>query len=177
MIRGDKVYLVPIEREDLELLRTWRNQPNFRKYFREYREISKEMQEKWYEAKVLGDPSTIMFAIRRTKDDSLLGCCGLCYINWVHRNADLSLYIGYENAYIDNEGFAKEACQLMFAYGYDELGLRKIWTEIYEFDTPKFELYTELGFHQDGILRDQYFYEGRFWNSRMLSLLSDEFKR
>ncbi len=177
MLRGDKVYLVPIEREDLEVLRTWRNQPNFRKYFREYREISKDMQEKWYETKVLGDPSTIMFAIRSTKDDSLLGCCGLCYISWVHRNADLSLYIGYENAYIDNEGFAKEACQLMFAYGYDELGLRKIWTEIYEFDTPKFKLYTELGFHQDGLLRDQYFFEGRFWNSRMLSLLSDEFKR
>lgn len=177
MLKGNKVYLVPIERDDLELLRTWRNQPEFRKYFREYREISKDMQEKWYENKVLGDPSTIMFAIRKVADDSLLGCCGLCYINWIHRNADLSLYIGYNNAYIDEEGFAKEACQLMFAYGYDELGLRKIWTEIYEFDTPKFQLYSELGFHQDGMLRDQYFYEGRFWNSRMLSLLNDEFQR
>lgn len=177
MLKGTKVYLVPIEREDLEALRVWRNRPEFRKYFREYREISKDMQLKWYESKVLGDPSTIMFAIRSNEDDSLLGCCGLCYINWVHKNADLSLYIGYENSYIDNEGYAKEACELMFVYGYDELNLRKIWTEIYEFDEPKFQLYTEMGFHQDGMLRDQYFYDGRYWNSRMLSLLSDEFKR
>ena len=176
MLKGEKVYLVPIEREDLEPLRIWRNQPNFRKYFREYREISKEMQLKWYENKVLGDPSTIMFAIRSNEDNSLLGCCGLCYINWVHRNADLSLYIGYQNAYIDNLGYAKEACQLMFSYGFKELGLRKIWSEIYEFDESKFKLYSELGFSQDGMLRDQYFYEGRYWNSRMLSLLSNEFK-
>lgn len=175
MILGKKVYLVPIEREDLELLRQWRNRPDFRKYFREYKEISKDMQIKWFETKVLGDPSTIMFAIRSCTDESLLGCCGLCYINWVHRNADLSLYIGWEHAYIDQEGFAKEACELMFSYGFKELGLRKIWTEIYEFDEPKFELYSELGFHQDGMLRDQYFYEGRFWSSRMLSLLCDEF--
>ena len=175
MMNGKLVRLVPLEQDDLEPLRLWRNNPEFRKYFREYRVISKEMQQQWYQQKVLGDPGTMMFAIRDIKNDELLGCCGLCYINWVHRNADLSLYIGWRNAYIDTAGYAEESCKLLFSYGFQELGLEKIWTEIYEFDEPKRALYQKLGFRQDGLLRNQYQYDGRFWDSRMLSLLKDEF--
>lgn len=175
MMSGKLVTLTPLEQEDLEPLRQWRNNPEFRKYFREYREISKDMQLKWYQQKVLGDPSTMMFAIHDAKTDELLGCCGLCYINWVHRNADLSLYIGWHDAYIDTVGYAEESCRLLFTYGFQELGLEKIWTEIYEFDDPKFTLYQKLGFHQDGMLRKQYLYNGKFWDSRMLSLLREEF--
>ena len=35
MVRGKKVYLSSLERENLELLRQWRNLPELRKYFRE----------------------------------------------------------------------------------------------------------------------------------------------
>ena len=34
MISGEKVYLAAIEENELEQLRTWRNLPDFRKYFR-----------------------------------------------------------------------------------------------------------------------------------------------
>lgn len=175
MIKGKLIYLTSVEQEDLEQLRYWRNLPEYRKYFREYREISKDMQLKWYQSKVLDDSSTIMFAIRDILTNVLLGCCGLCYINWVHKNADLSLYIGWNEAYIDDVGYAYEACQLLFKFGFHELGLQKIWTEIYEFDQPKYQLYQKLGFHQDGFLRNQYFYDGKWWNSYILSLLANEF--
>lgn len=176
MLKGKQVYLTSIEREDLEQLRLWRNRVEYRKHFREYREISRDMQEKWYQTKVLNDPSTIMFSIRDVNTDELLGCCGLCYINWVHRYADLSLYIGYENAYIDDIGYAKEACKLLFNYGFRELCLNKIWTEIYEFDDKKYDLYMQLGFREDGRLREQYFYDGQWWDSYMLSLLKTEWR-
>ncbi len=176
MYKGELVYIDAINREDLASLMEWRNRPEYRKYFREYRELNMDMQKKWYENKVLGDPSTIMFAIRQNDTSELIGCCGLCYINWVHRNADLSLYIGWNNSYIDDAGFAGEACGLLFNYGFKELGLQKIWTEIYTFDEPKLKLYKSLGFQIDGELRNQYFYNGKWWNSYMLSLLAEEWK-
>lgn len=174
MYRGKKIYLDAVGREDLPLLMKWRNNTEFRKFFREYRELNMDMQEKWYESKVLNDSSTEMFAIRFTDNDELIGCCGLCYINWVHRNADLSLYIGWNNEYIDSCGYAEEACRLIFDYGFKELNLVKIWTEIYSFDQKKHELYSKLGFHKDGELRKQYYYDGKWWNSNLLSLLADE---
>lgn len=176
MIKGKKVYLTSIEEKDLETLRHWRNNPEYRKYFREYREISPEMQKFWFYNKVNGDNSTIMFAIKMIENDELVGCCGLCYINWVQRHSDLSLYIGKDNTYIDSEGIARESCQLLFSYSFGEIGLNKIWTEIYEFDKKKYELYKSLNFHKDGTLRNHYFYDGKWWNSYILSLLRDEVK-
>lgn len=125
MLEGKKIYLTTVEPGDLEQLRKWRNLSHFRKYFREYQEINSDMQKKWYDAKVVNGNDTLMFSIRNIEDGELLGCCGLCYINWVHRNSDLSLYIGKNECYIDDEGIAQEACTLMFDYGFKELGLKK----------------------------------------------------
>ena len=81
MYRGSKIYLNAINKEDLPQLMNWRNLPEYRKHFREYRELNMDMQMRWYESKVLGDSSTEMFAIRLNETGELIGCCGLCYIN------------------------------------------------------------------------------------------------
>lgn len=177
MLIGNKVVLRALCEEDLSQLMKWRNIPEFKRNFREYRELNMTMQKNWYERYVVGDKSTIMFAICDREKEELLGCCGLCYINWVQRNADLSLYIGYNNSYIDNEGIAKEACRLMFSYAFDELNLHKLWTELYEYDRAKIEFYTkEFGFHKDGELRDHHYMDGKWWNSIIYSLLKAEYR-
>ena len=172
MLKGKKVSLHAVERADLQQLRDWRNNPDFRKYFREYRELNMQQQEQWFEKSVVDDNNTQMFVIRKKEDNELIGCCGLIYINWVHRNADLSLYVGWEDTYIDEEGYAEESCKILLDYGFNELGLNKVWTEIYEFDDKKKELYDKLFFQQDGLLRKNYWYDGKWWDSRILSLLS-----
>ena len=63
MILGKTVYLTAVEKKDLPQLMIWRNKEELRKYFREYREINEDMQNKWFEEKVLNDFSTIMFSI------------------------------------------------------------------------------------------------------------------
>ena len=97
MIRGNKVFLRAVEEEDLSKLMTWRNMPEFKRNFREYRELNMSMQKNWFSKYVNGDSNTIMFSICKVETEEIIGCCGLCYINWIQRNADLSLYIGYEN--------------------------------------------------------------------------------
>jgi RimJ/RimL family protein N-acetyltransferase len=174
MIKGSKVQLLAVEREHLKQLLDWRNNPAFRKHFREHRELSMAQQNRWYEEKVLNDPSTMMFSICRIGDSELLGCCGLVYINWVAKHADLSLYIGWGNAYIDDEGYAEESCRLLLDYGFKELALNKVWTEIYVFDEKKKKFCDKLGFHVDGVLRDNCFYDGKFWDSYILSILASE---
>ena len=45
MLKGNKVFLTAVNKASLDQMREWRNDPQNRKYFREYREIGKEMQE------------------------------------------------------------------------------------------------------------------------------------
>lgn len=176
MIAGKKVALRAVQKQDLLQLMQWRNRADYRQYFREYRELNEQNQELWFDKYVINDKDTIMFAIvSNDEKQELLGCCGLCYINWLQRFADLSLYIGWQNAYIDDEGIAEEACSLLLDYAFGELCLHKVWTEIYEFDAPKNALYLKMGFHQDGLLRDNYYHNKRWWNSRIMSILDKDF--
>ncbi|MHD0315032.1 GNAT family N-acetyltransferase [Fusobacterium varium] len=176
MISGRKIGLKAIEKTDLSLLLEWRNNENYRKFFREYRELNLYNQEKWFEEKVVNGKDTLMFSIIDLKTLEIIGVCGLCYINWINGSADLSLYIGKDNVYIDEVGYAEESCQLLFKYGFNELRLNKIWTEIYLIDEKKIKLYKKIGMKIDGILRENYFYDGKYIDSYIFSILKSEFK-
>jgi RimJ/RimL family protein N-acetyltransferase len=174
VIKGESVGLRAIERADLPTLLAWRNAPGFRRNFREYRELGADQQERWYVASVLGDPATRMFAIVALEGGCLLGACGLCYIDWVNRTADFSLYIGEGGRYID-ERFAPDAGRTLLRYGFEELALHRIWCEIYDFDQAKQKLLPGLGFALDGRHRETHWAEGAWHDSLFFGILDRDF--
>lgn len=176
MIEGQHTALRAVEEGDLSQLLDWRNQPQLRRYFREYRELNTTQQRQWFDTRVNGDPCTRMFSIvQKTGDQAgrLLGAAGLCYIDWINRTADFSLYIGADGLYID-EHFAPDAAITMANHGFDELGLNRLWSEIYNFDTPKATLFQRLGFSLDGRHRSTHWAEGAWHDSLYFSLLASD---
>lgn len=173
MIKGKIVGLRALEKEDLTLLRDWRNINSFRRNFREYRELNMINQENWF-GRVNASPNDFMFIIERLDDKTPLGACGLLYTNWIIRSADFSFYIGHEEAYIDSKGYAAEAVNLLVNYGFNNLNLNKIWMELYEFDSMKLDFFQSIGFVKDGKLRSNCFEEGKYWDSFILSLLAED---
>jgi len=173
MIKGKKVGLRAVEKQDLPFLRDWRNIVEFRKNFREVRELSLTDQESWFEHLQKTKHINFMFTIVDLDNQKPIGAAGLLYINWIIRSADFSFYIGDDNKYIGNDGIAKEAVQLLIDYAFKNLNLHKIWMELYEFDTEKIDFFTnEFNFKQDGLLRDNCFEAGRYYNSLIISLIN-----
>jgi RimJ/RimL family protein N-acetyltransferase len=175
MIEGTKTGLRAIERGDLAQLLEWRNRPEFRRNFREVQELGAAQQERWFERTVLGDPNTHMFAIVERDKGRLIGACGLCYIDWVNRAADFSIYVGHEGRYID-ELYAPDAGRALLRYGFEELGLHRIWCEIYGFDQAKQALLPRLGFTLDGRHRETHWAEGAWHDSLFFGILDREFR-
>jgi hypothetical protein len=176
MIKGLKVGLRAVERDDLQTLRDWRNIADFRQNFREVRELNLADQEKWFENMQATRHLNFMFMIVDLTTNKPIGAAGLLYINWINRSGDFSFYIGHDSIYIDDSGYAKEASKLLIRYGFDNLNLNKIWMELYEFDERKIKFFTnEFKFKQDGLLRQNCFERGRYWDSLIISLLSSEF--
>ena len=176
MITGQKVGLRAIEKTDLQLLRDWRNNSEFRRNFREHRELSLFNQEKWFD-RTMSNPNDYMFIIERLEDKLPIGACGLLYIHWITRSADFSFYIGHEDKYIDDK-YAPEAIEILLKYGFQNLNLNKIWMELYEFDTRKLSIFKEkFNFKVDGKLRQNTFEDGRYWDSYIISLLKEEIGR
>lgn len=175
MLLGEYTGLRAIEEDDLEQLLVWRNDPAMRRYFREYRELSMANQRAWYESKVLGDPATRMFAIVERGTEQLIGAAGLCYIDFINRNADFSIYIGADDLYIDDE-LAPDAGRVLLKYGFEELHLHKVWAEIYSIDDAKQRLFYELGFAREGVHRETHFTEGGWVDSLFYGLLARDFE-
>ena len=61
MIIGKKVILEIPEEKHLSKMLEWRNDPEFRQYYREYRVLSYENQLKWWKDKILNDDKKAIF--------------------------------------------------------------------------------------------------------------------
>ena len=174
MIKGTRVGLRAVEKEDLPYLRDWRNLSNFRKNFREVRELSLKDQDIWYESLQKTKHINYMFIIVDLETNLPIGAAGILYINWIIRSGDFSFYIGENEQYIGDNGKAEEAAKLLIDYGFKNLNLHKIWMELYEFDKQKIEFFTQkFYFQQDALLRDNCFENGKYWNSLIISLINN----
>ncbi len=174
MLEGIYTGLRGIEADDLPKLLKWRNRPEFRRFFREHRELTSEQQSAWYEDIVLKDQSVKMFAIVALDDGRLLGACGLCYVDWINRSADFSIYIGDRDLYID-ETLAPDAAWTLLAYGFGELNLHRVWAEIYTIDEAKQAFFQGLGFLLDGRHRETYWSDGAWHDSLFYGLLRQDY--
>ena len=178
MIKGNIVGLRAVEKEDLPYLKDWRNLVSFRKNFREVRELSLIDQEAWLDNLQSSKHINFMFTIVDLKTNTPIGAAGLLYINWIIRSGDFSFYIGENEAYIDNEGKAKEAVKLLIDYGFKNLNLNKIWMELYQFDSVKLNFFKDkFNFSEDAKLRDNCFEDGQYWDSYIISLLNNDFNK
>jgi len=126
-------------------------------------------QEKWFNS--LQDGRSIMFAAIAKGTGEFIGVCGLCYIDHHNRSAEVSWYIG--DGHFAEKGYDKEIISLLLRYGFDEIGLHRIFAECYEFAEDRLEQLKKRGFEEEGVLRDVVFRHGKFWNSVMLSILVD----
>jgi RimJ/RimL family protein N-acetyltransferase len=176
MLIGKKTGLRAVEKDDLPYLKDWRNNTAFRRNFREVRELNMYNQEGWFN-KTYASPNDFMFTIVDLENNEPIGAAGLLYVNWIIRSADFSFYIGKNDWYIDDKGYAFDAAKLLIEYGFNNLNLNKIWMELYEFDSKKIRFFmNDFSFKQDAVLRQNCFEDGRYHDSIIISLLKNEYK-
>lgn len=176
MIVGKKTVLSAIEKEHLPQLLEWRNNPDFRQYYREYRELNLENQTEWW-LKNNNDKTWAYFVIKPIENniicDKIIGIAGLTYIDFINRNAEFAITIG--DCDYKNLGYGTDALYTLIKYGFDNLNLHKIYSEVYS-NNPCLNLYIKMGFKQEGILRDTYYHGGRYYDSYMLGMMKNELK-
>lgn len=168
MFVGKYVKLRSLEVEDLILLREWRNRKHVRKTTREYRLLNMIQQKNWFESIHLDNPPKhIMFGI--LKNEKLCGVTGLTYIDWKNKHAEISIYFSNEKWQTTKE--ARDVINLIMNYGFEELGLHRLWVEIFQISEENIKLFEQMHFVKEGVLRDKVWREGKWWNSIIYSKL------
>ena len=111
--------------------------------------------------------------ITRLHDGRLIGNCG----SRRKPDNDWEADIGYElSPDYWGQGFATEAAGAMVEFGFRDLGLHRISSWCIAGNTASARVLERLGFRQEGRLRQNEYFNGRWWDTLLYALLADEWK-
>lgn len=173
MIKGKLVVLSKPKREDMPLLLEWRNNPDHRKYYREYRESSLEDQINWYENIMMKDSTWHHFIVKPI--DNLNKNIGVAFLNHIHpiyRTGEFGITLG--DPEYRGKGYGKDMLITLIKYGFDQLNLNRIWCEVYS-NNDSIHVYRKIGFKDEGVLRQHVYKDGEYLDSYMLGMLQSEY--
>ena len=173
MIRGQRIYLRSIERDDLDLCHAWMNDEDLRSTLAQRYPMSLPREADWIERVTRGqDPSEMTFAICLADGDRHIGNCGLMAIDRDNRTATLGILIGEKDC--RGRGFGTEALRTLCRFAFEEMDLRKIRLDTHAGNEAALRAYEKVGFRREGLLRQEFYRKGRALDVVRMGLLRDE---
>ncbi len=174
MMTGDKVYIRPIETEDLPHIYSWMNDIDLVKYIWPGVVNPTPMRklEKWYDD-LQSKSDEKMFMIYTTDKEKPIGLVGVQGISVRSRKGDLSIYIGDKEYW--GQGYGSEALVLFLGYVFRVHNLRRVALEVYEYNERAINAYEKVGFKKEGYVRRSVFKDGRYWGEYVMAIFKEDY--
>ncbi|UGS38664.1 GNAT family N-acetyltransferase [Capillimicrobium parvum] len=130
--------LEPLRDEDSDTLYAWINDRELVELSATYRPVSRVEHDAWF-AGIRRRDDAVIFAIR--EDGELVGTCQLIVAG---DEAELRIRVGRPSA--RGRGLGTQAVRLLTARGFEELGLRRIWLQVFRANPRAIRAYEKAGF-------------------------------
>lgn len=118
--------------------------------------------------------ATMVWAIALKSTGKMIGTCGFVALAPEHGRAELGYAI---NRNYWGQGFAAEAAAALATHGFLALNLNRIEAHVSPEHLPSQRVLEKCGFVPEGILRQHEMIKGRRHDSKIYSLLRDDFAR
>jgi RimJ/RimL family protein N-acetyltransferase len=109
------------------------------------------------------------------RNGRVIGEAGLLRMFRPWRNTDMTIIIGEKDAW--GKGYGTEAGHLLLDYAFNRLGFHRISIGVVGFNKRALRFWENLGFKKEGVERDEYFYDNRYSDGIMMSILENEFRK
>ena len=172
-LEGQRIILRPLEKEDAALLQSWSNDPEIRAITGEVFATNRAQEEARFE-RISSDPSCAWFIIVVKETGQAIGETGLLRMFHPWRTTDLSIILGEKSAW--GKGYGTEAMHLMLDYAFGYLAFHRVSIGVVGFNERALRFYEKIGFRKEGVQRDGYYYNHRFSDFVMMSILEDEYR-
>jgi RimJ/RimL family protein N-acetyltransferase len=171
MLKGNNIYLRPLEIDDLPLRVEWVNDDENRKTLMFDWPISLSKTRAWFQ-NTLMDKSKANFSIVDKETNKVIGMTGLIDIDY--RNLRGQLYITIGEKDFRGKKLPDEIIPLVLEYGFKELGLRRIYLYTLKNNERGRTVYERNGFEFEGILREHHFCVGEYQDLYVHSILKND---
>lgn len=167
-----KISIRKFERTDIPKKVEWINNPENNQFLHYDIPISIEGTERWFDSH-RGEDNRYDAVIE--VDGVPVGTIGLLSID--RNNSKAEFYIALGEIAYKGKGVAKKASLLILAYGFDKLGLNRIYlfTEIENIVAQK--LFERVGFKKEGTIRQDIVSRGKYVDRVAYGFLREDWER
>lgn len=171
ILSSNKIFFRIVEEDDLEKRVEWINDPDVQQFLHYDYPTSLSRTKKWFE-KIALDKTRVDFSIFNKKPKKYIGFCGFINVDMVVKKAEMYAVIGEKDYW--GGGYGTEIYKLLTNYGFQELGLNRIYGyQDIENKAPQI-ICQKIGWSVEGCLRQDNFVHGKLYDRIIVSILRTE---
>src|SRR5262249_17064979 len=161
-------YLRPLERADAPVLLPWFNDPEVTRTLVHRGPLNLRDEEAFLDRVGQSEHDLALGVVVRATDQ-LAGATGFHFMDFRNRTCSFGTRMGEKSEW--GKGYGTEATALMVQYAFDTLNLNRVWLHVYEYNQRGLRAYEKVGFKREGVLRQECYREGRYWDTIVMAIL------
>ncbi len=176
LLQGSLVRLTAVEPQAMaEALARWNQDSEYMRLLdsEPAKQISAKKITEWIEKEMEKDPPTSwLFGIRTLDGDQLVGFIDLEGNLFPHGDAFVGIGVG-ERAFW-GKGYGTDAMKVILRYAFQELNLRRVSLDTFEYNPRAIRSYEKAGFVHEGRVREFLYREGQRWDMLFMGVQREE---
>ncbi len=174
MLKGEKVTLRPLERDDLKRFHELQQDVELGILaFGHWAPFPMAALEKLFDKSLEGDREKTWFAIE--VDGKMIGDINLHGMDRRHSNAELGIAI-YDRDCL-GKGYGRDAIKTLLRWAFRIQNWYRIWLTTVSVNERAIRCYRACGFIEEGRLREHVFHDGTYVDLVMMGLLRSEWEK
>jgi len=175
MLKGNKVRVRSLEREDLPRVWQWFNDEDVMYYWASPGSMVSMAELERHFSKSLEATDYGRWFIIEDEGQRPIGLMMYFNLDRRHRRAEVGILIGEKDCW--DKGYGTEAMIIFLDYLFNELGLHRVYLHTQDYNLRAFKSYEKCGFVKEGVVRERYFIKGKYHDGFLMSILSHEFSQ
>jgi len=177
-LKRSEIALSKLTPADAEWLETWINDPTTTRWMATGR-VPTTLEQVAFQIMQWQEPRDWAFAVLISDQLNVdgqfqaIGSVGLYDVDWLTRKAEFRILLGAPHT---GKGYGTEATKLILDFAFSRLGLHRIWLGVTDANIGAVKCYERCGFSREGILRDDLFRDGQFYDSIRMAILETEWR-
>ncbi len=176
ILKTERLLLREFVAEDWRAVYAYQNDPRYLEFYEwEHRteQDVKAFVQRFIDQQQESPRAKFQLAIVLPNSNKLIGNVGIRkpYVKAYHAE------MGYE---LDprewNNGYATEAATAMLKFAFEQSRLHRVYARVNASNGNSIRLLEKLGMRQEGRLREDEFFKGRYWDTLVYGMLEDEWR-
>ncbi|HEY4169586.1 MAG TPA: GNAT family N-acetyltransferase [Reyranella sp.] len=172
-IETERLVLRPFNRGDVDAVYSYRSRPDVSEYLFDYpmshEECAEAVRTRAGQIAFGGEGDKILLAVERKQDWRLIGEVSLIWRSVANQQAEIG-YILHPDAH--RQGFATEAALALLGFGFDQVGLHRVYARCDARNAASAKVMLRLGMRQEAHFREHTHVKGK-WDEELICAMLD----